>query len=62
MIMKSIAVIGLGYVGLPLARRAYEAGYAVHGIDTNEEALNQLRVREHFFYHLVKGTRRDEKY
>lgn len=28
-----VAVIGLGYVGFPLACRALEIGYAVHGID-----------------------------
>lgn len=34
---KTVAVIGLGYVGLPLAVRSREKGYNVIGYDTNEE-------------------------
>jgi UDP-N-acetyl-D-galactosamine dehydrogenase len=36
-----IAVIGLGYVGLPLAA-AFSAQYQVIGYDINEERVNQL--------------------
>ena len=32
--MSNVVVIGLGYVGLPLALRAAEAGHDVIGIDT----------------------------
>ena len=38
-----IAVIGLGYVGLPLALDLVEAGYEVHAIDTSARRLAQLR-------------------
>ncbi len=41
-----IGVVGLGYVGLPLALRFSEAGYAVTGLDIDAakvEALNQGR-------------------
>lgn len=39
---KTIAVVGLGYVGLPLALIADEKGYDVIGIDTNTEKINLL--------------------
>jgi len=41
----SIAVIGLGYVGLPLAV-AFGNKYQVVGFDTNEERLNALKIGE----------------
>ncbi|HCC05471.1 TPA: hypothetical protein DEP58_04175 [Patescibacteria group bacterium] len=34
---KVIAVIGLGYVGLPLALLAERRGYSVVGVDTDEK-------------------------
>jgi len=41
--MKSIAVIGLGYVGLPLALAFAEEGMETYGLDVNAEKLDQLR-------------------
>lgn len=40
---RSIAVIGLGYVGLPLAELAKENGYKVTGIDISREKIDQLK-------------------
>ena len=40
--MKKIAVIGQGYVGLPLAIAAYDAGYEVTGIDNSIEKVTVL--------------------
>ena len=40
---QTVAVIGLGYVGLPLAVRASERGYHVVGYDTNEEKIALLK-------------------
>ena len=37
-----IGVVGLGYVGLPLAISFAEAGFLVIGIDTNQDKLNIL--------------------
>jgi len=37
-----IGVVGLGYVGLPLAITFAEAGYRVIGIDTNQEKLDTI--------------------
>lgn len=41
-----VGVVGLGYVGVPLARRAAEAGYEVRGIDRymSEEQLRALEA------------------
>ena len=41
--MEKIAVIGQGYVGLPLACSLIESGYEVHGVDNNERIVNQIR-------------------
>jgi UDP-N-acetyl-D-glucosamine dehydrogenase len=38
-----VCVIGLGYVGLPLAVRAAEAGHSVVGIDLDKRKVNALR-------------------
>ncbi len=41
---KTVAVVGLGYVGLPLAVRASERGYHVIGYDTNTEKIALLKA------------------
>ena len=41
-----IAVIGQGYVGLPLAKAAADAGHNVFGFDINSELIAQLGVSE----------------
>ncbi|GLZ36431.1 nucleotide sugar dehydrogenase [Actinokineospora sp. NBRC 105648] len=38
-----LVVVGLGYVGLPLARRACAAGLAVVGVDTDPDVVSGLR-------------------
>jgi nucleotide sugar dehydrogenase len=43
---KTIAVIGLGYVGLPLALLAERKGYNVIGIDNNKEKIKKLQKKE----------------
>ncbi len=43
---KTIAVIGLGYVGLPLALLSERKGYKVVGLDINEEKITSLIKRE----------------
>lgn len=40
-----LGVIGLGYVGLPLARAFAERGHDVHGIDIDQRKISQLRNR-----------------
>src|SRR5690606_6860763 len=41
--MKKIAVIGLGYVGLPLAR-LFATKYPVLGFDINQKRIDELRA------------------
>jgi len=40
--MKRLVVVGLGYVGLPLALLADKKGYAVHGLDIDTRKINAL--------------------
>jgi UDP-N-acetyl-D-glucosamine dehydrogenase len=40
---RQVAIIGLGYVGLPIAVAAAQSGYIVNGIDKNEKKLGQMR-------------------
>ena len=39
---KEVLVIGLGYVGLPLAREAAQAGLRVVGYDTSADIVKGL--------------------
>ncbi|MFE2235769.1 nucleotide sugar dehydrogenase [Streptomyces sp. NPDC059442] len=39
---RHVVVIGLGYVGLPLAVAAAEAGFRVTGLDTDEQRVKRL--------------------
>ena len=41
--LQKVAVVGQGYVGLPLAHSLIEAGYRVFGIDTNETRVQRIR-------------------
>ena len=41
---KKIAVIGLGYVGLPLAALCAKKGYQVVGLDSNEKIVASLEA------------------
>lgn len=43
--MKTLAVVGLGYVGLPLAVEAAHKGYVVTGIDINTALLKLIDSR-----------------
>jgi nucleotide sugar dehydrogenase len=43
-----VLVVGLGYVGLPLAMRAVEVGHHVVGFDVDEERVKQLLCGESY--------------
>ncbi|MGR6001548.1 nucleotide sugar dehydrogenase [Bacillus cereus] len=43
-----VGVIGLGYVGLPLAIEFAKSGFQVLGIDVNNEKVNQLKCGESY--------------
>ena len=47
-----IAIIGMGSVGLPLARAFVRAGFSVHGFDVNLERVASLQAGESYLHHL----------
>lgn len=47
--LKTVSVIGLGYVGLPLAVRTKERGYEVIGLDIDEKKIERLKKGDHLF-------------
>ena len=49
LITKTVAVIGLGYVGLPLALLADQKGYKVIGIDIDQEKIDKLNKKQPLF-------------
>jgi UDP-N-acetyl-D-glucosamine dehydrogenase len=49
---KKIAVIGLGYVGLPLLLQFLKSGVAVHGIDIDEKKIDLLKEGKSYISHI----------
>ena len=49
---KSIAVIGLGYVGLPLALTFAENNFSVIGIDIDQKKISKLKKKESYLRHI----------
>jgi UDP-N-acetyl-D-glucosamine dehydrogenase len=54
-----IAVIGLGYVGLPLLRAFFLAGYDVLGVDIDQRKIDALARGEDYIQHFGKGYVRE---
>lgn len=54
--MKKIAIIGMGYVGLPLALRFVEAGACVIGVDIDETKIVSLANGKSYIKH-IEGTK-----
>lgn len=44
--MKSVGIIGLGYVGLPLAVQVASKGYTVHGVDLQSALVKKVNSRQ----------------
>jgi UDP-N-acetyl-D-glucosamine dehydrogenase len=53
--MKTITIIGMGYVGLPLALRFVEAGCKVVGIDVDNSKVEQLLSGKSYIKHIDGG-------
>lgn len=49
---STIAIVGLGYVGLPLAIRYSEVGYKVLGVDIDDEKVKSLNSGKSFIEHI----------
>lgn len=56
-----IAIIGLGYVGLPLARVFVDAGFRVIGVDTDPAKIESLTKGKCYLKHLGRGFVREMK-
>jgi len=51
-----VGVIGLGYVGLPLLRRFFDAGFPVTGFDIDADKISSLRRRASYFSHIADAS------
>src|SRR3954451_23934611 len=51
-----VGIIGLGYVGLPLAVGFAKAGYAVTGIDVSEEKTRSVNAGESYIGDITSET------
>jgi UDP-N-acetyl-D-glucosamine dehydrogenase len=47
-----VGIMGLGYVGLPLARAFIDAGYRVLGFDVDQRKVDQLKAGKSYIGHL----------
>ncbi len=47
-----VGVVGLGYVGLPLAEAFARAGFSVVGLDVDESKITRLNAGESYFRHI----------
>jgi UDP-N-acetyl-D-glucosamine dehydrogenase len=54
-----VAVIGLGYVGLPLADTFVEAGYQVVGFDVDPDKVKKLKTGQSYIKHISAHRVRD---
>ena len=50
-----VAVLGLGYAGLPLAFAFAEAGFPTVGLDIDEQKIIKLRQAESYIGHIPSG-------
>src|SRR4051794_26449220 len=52
----NICIIGLGYVGLPLAIQFARAGATVTGLDVDKAKVNQLNAGHSYIRHISADT------
>lgn len=52
----TVGIIGLGYVGLPLALTAAQAGFAVLGFDINPSYIDRLNRGESYIKHIASAA------
>lgn len=56
-----VGIVGLGYVGIPLAMRISEMGLPVLGFDILPERIRQLSAGESPIRHIPGGDRGNER-
>ena len=49
----TVAIVGLGYVGLPLALTFVEKGFSVLGFDIDQSKVDQLNAGSSFIGHIA---------
>lgn len=54
----TIGVVGLGYVGLPMARALLDAGFRVVGYDIDDEKIRKIQSGESYLTHLGEDLAR----
>ena len=57
-----VAIIGLGYVGLPLARAFADRGFAVLGLDTDASKVTCLQNGESYIKHVPGSAVQSAEY
>src|SRR5947209_8869845 len=50
-----VGVVGLGYVGLPLAEAFAASGFTVRGFDTDDDKVARLNRGESYIRHIPAG-------
>ncbi len=62
----TVGVVGLGYVGLPLLRAFFQAGFPVIGYDVDQSKIDMLKAGESYLKHLgtdfVQELSRSDKF
>ena len=53
---SKVAVVGLGYVGLPLCIRFCESGLEVLGLDIDQEKVDSINAGRSYIQHIDSGT------
>ena len=51
----TVGIVGMGYVGMPLARAMHEAGYRVLGFDVDQSKVDSLLRGEDYMQHIGGG-------
>jgi UDP-N-acetyl-D-glucosamine dehydrogenase len=52
----TVAVCGMGYVGLPLAKAITERGFPVIGLDVDDDKVQRLNVGQSYIRHISSAT------
>ena len=58
--MKTIAIVGLGYVGLPLALQFCRSGAKVIGIDIDDAKVNALKQGHSYIKHITSESIKEQ--
>src|SRR5262245_40198557 len=59
-ILTDIAVVGLGYVGLPLSLQFARSGVNVLGLDVDPDKVNSLNAGRSYIKHVLSETVADQ--